>query len=209
MAISISLNLNILFLSHIGGGGLVAKFCPACNLMDCRLLCPWDSPGKNTGVGTREAQHQLHFKCSVGTCGQWPLQWLAPLLQKVILHRHWVRPQMKGVLKSETGGCKASNTRCYCLVSKLCPTLLQTCVLQPTRFFCQWDFPGKKNGTSCHFLLQGIFPTQGSNLCLLHWQVNSFPLSHQRSSCYILSYPKIPLFSINRTHLHGICGSQP
>ena len=21
----------------------------------------------------------------------------------------------------------------------------------------------------CHFLLQGIFPTQGSNLCLLHW----------------------------------------
>ena len=28
----------------------------------------------------------------------------------------------------------------------------------------------------CHFLLQGIFPTQGSNphlLCLLHWQVDS------------------------------------
>ena len=22
-----------------------------CNTMDCRLLCPWDSPGKNTGVG--------------------------------------------------------------------------------------------------------------------------------------------------------------
>ena len=30
----------------------------------------------------------------------------------------------------------------------------------------------------CHFLLQGIFPTQGSNLCLLHWQVDSLPLSH-------------------------------
>ena len=30
----------------------------------------------------------------------------------------------------------------------------------------------------CHFLLQRIFPTQGSNLCflcLLHWQVNSLP----------------------------------
>ena len=33
----------------------------------------------------------------------------------------------------------------------------------------------------CHFLLQGIFPTQGSNLSLLgllHWQVGSLPLSH-------------------------------
>ena len=25
----------------------------------------------------------------------------------------------------------------------------------------------------CHFLLQGSFPTQGSNPCLLHWQVDS------------------------------------
>ena len=25
-----------------------------------------------------------------------------------------------------------------------------------------WDFPNKNNGVSCHFLLQGIFPTQGS-----------------------------------------------
>ena len=31
----------------------------------------------------------------------------------------------------------------------------------------------------CHFLPQGIFPTQGSNLCLLcllHWQAGSLPL---------------------------------
>ena len=33
----------------------------------------------------------------------------------------------------------------------------------------------------CHFLLQGIFLTQGLNpylLCLLHWQVDSLPLCH-------------------------------
>ena len=30
----------------------------------------------------------------------------------------------------------------------------------------------------CHFLLQGIFLTQGLNLCLLHWQMNSLPLSY-------------------------------
>ena len=36
------------------------------------------------------------------------------------------------------------------------------------------DFPGKNTGVGCHFLLQGIFPTQGSNLRLLHWQASSF-----------------------------------
>jgi len=33
----------------------------------------------------------------------------------------------------------------------------------------------------CHFLFQGIFPTQGLNLrlpSLLHWQVDSLPLCH-------------------------------
>ena len=34
----------------------------------------------------------------------------------------------------------------------------------------------------CHFLLQGIFPTQGLNLHLLHWQVDSSPPSH-RGAC--------------------------
>ena len=33
---------------------------------------------------------------------------------------------------------------------------------------CPWDFPGKSTGVGCHFLLQGIFPTQGSNLGLPH-----------------------------------------
>ena len=37
----------------------------------------------------------------------------------------------------------------------------------PTRLLCPWDFPGKGTGVGCHFLLQGIFLTQGSNLCLL------------------------------------------
>ena len=29
------------------------------------------------------------------------------------------------------------------------------------------DSPGKNTGVGCHFLLQGIFPTQRSNLCLM------------------------------------------
>ena len=38
--------------------------------------------------------------------------------------------------------------------------------LWPTRLLCPWGFSGKDNGVGCHFLLQGIFPTQGLNLAL-------------------------------------------
>ena len=43
-----------------------------------------------------------------------------------------------------------------------------------------WDSPGKNTGVDCHALLQGIFPTQGSNqslLHLLHRQAGSLPLA--------------------------------
>ena len=46
----------------------------------------------------------------------------------------------------------------------------------PPRLLCPWGFPGKNTGMDCHFLLRGMFPTKGSNLCSLHWQANSLPL---------------------------------
>ena len=67
------------------------------------------------------------------------------------------------------------------LVVKSCPTLLQPNGLYLGRLLCPWDFPGKNTGVGCHFLLQGIFLTWALNPCLLHWQLNSLPLSHQRS----------------------------
>ena len=54
----------------------------------------------------------------------------------------------------------------------------------PTRLLGLWDFQDKSAGVDFHFLLQGIFLTQGLNpclLCLLHsWQI-LYPLSHQES----------------------------
>ena len=50
----------------------------------------------------------------------------------------------------------------------------------PARLLRPWDFSGKNTGVSCHALLQGMFPTQGLNLCLLyplHWQGGSLPLA--------------------------------
>ena len=41
------------------------------------------------------------------------------------------------------------------------------------KLLCPRGFSGNSTGAGCHFLLQGIFLTQGSNLHLLHWQVDS------------------------------------
>ena len=53
--------------------------------------------------------------------------------------------------------------------------------LQPTRFLSPWNFPGKSTGVGCHFLLQGIFPTQWSNPSLRHCRQTLYHLSHQES----------------------------
>ena len=42
-------------------------------------------------------------------------------------------------------------------------------------------FSGKNIGVGSHFLLQGIFLTQGSNPCLLNWQADSLSLSNQEA----------------------------
>ena len=39
-------------------------------------------------------------------------------------------------------------------------------------------FPREEHWSGLPFPSQVIFPTQGLNLCLLHWQVDSLPLSH-------------------------------
>ena len=70
---------------------------------------------------------------------------------------------------------------CCCLVAKLCLTLMQPHELWPARLLCPWGFPGKSTGVDCHFLLQGIFLTQGLNPCLMHCRAGSFPLSHAGS----------------------------
>ena len=53
--------------------------------------------------------------------------------------------------------------------------------LQPARLLCPWDFTGNNTGVGCHFLLQGMFPTQGSNPGPPHCRQMRYPLSHQGS----------------------------
>ena len=85
-------------------------------------------------------------------------------------------------------------------------------------FFRQEYWSGKKKNTGmgCHFLLQGIFLTQGWNLCLLHWQADPLPLSHQGSQvpygdhqklrCEI---PRVPQWSLIGLYPRCLSGDLP
>ena len=61
-------------------------------------------------------------------------------------------------------------------------TLVMSDSLQPhglwfTRLLCPQASPGENTRVGCHILLQGIFLTQGTNLCLLHWQARLYHLA--------------------------------
>ena len=65
-----------------------------------------------------------------------------------------------------------------------CPTLCDPMDCSPPGSSVHGDSPGKNTGVGCHALLQGIFPTQGSNRvpyisCIGRWIL--YHLSHQVS----------------------------
>ena len=69
--------------------------------------------------------------------------------------------------------------QCMCVKSfQSCLTLCDPTDCSPSLLW-PWDSPGKRIGVGCHFLLQGIFLTQGWNTCLfylLYWQTGSLSL---------------------------------
>ena len=71
------------------------------------------------------------------------------------------------------------DVRCACAHAQSYPTLWRLHGLDPSRTLCPWNFPGKNTGVGCYFLLQGIFPTQGSNPSLLHCMQTLYLLNHQ------------------------------
>ena len=73
-------------------------------------------------------------------------------------------------------------SHCYCcLVVKFCLALWNPMDCSPPGSSVCGIFLGKNTGVSCHFLFKGIFLIQGSSPRLLHWQADSWPLSHQGS----------------------------
>ena len=68
----------------------------------------------------------------------------------------------------------------------------------------------KNTEVGCCALLQGIFPTQGSNpcrSCLLHWQAGSLPLVLGSTYRYMNIYIQVHTYVryIYNTHIYNIC----
>ena len=80
---------------------------------------------------------------------------------------------------------------CVCLVTQSCPTLRIPIGYSPPGSLVHGNSPGKNTGVGCHALLQGIFPTQGSNPCLLPCRWILLCLSHQESPRILecIAYP--------------------
>ena len=66
-------------------------------------------------------------------------------------------------------------------VAQLCLTLCDPMNCSPLGSSAHGDSPGKKTGVGCHFLLWGIFPTQGLNPGLPNCRQMLYLLSHQGS----------------------------
>ena len=107
----------------------------------------------------------------------------------------------KNTLLDETCVCVCVSV-CVCIYTHIY-TYIYVCVcsvisnsLQPHGLYSPWNSPGQNNGVGGHSLLQGIFPTQGSNPGLPHFRQILYHLSHQGNP--ILRY---------RTHLliENIC----
>ena len=70
------------------------------------------------------------------------------------------------------------------LMAQLCPTLDRDPMDCGLPGFCLRDFPGSNSGVGCHFLLQGIFPTQ----------ISGKPGSANREGVFTLQKPREWIF---------------
>ena len=72
--------------------------------------------------------------------------------------------------------CNAGERKKESEIAQLC---LTRCNPMDTRLLRPWDFLGKSTGVGCHFLLQGLFLTQGANPGLPHCRQMLYCVSHQ------------------------------
>ena len=124
-----------------------------------RVLRPWDSPGKDTGVGG----HALLQGNACAGCNEvrgTPGQWFGPPRTDGLEVRESCPEGTKENREHGTRGVggleAAAGGRMLIAPSSLC-----SCGPQASVFH-------KDTGVGCHALLQGIFPTQGSNPGLWH-----------------------------------------
>ena len=70
-------------------------------------------------------------------------------------------------LAAVTSGALSTPSVCVCSIAQSCLSLSDSMDCSSLGSSSPWGFPGKNTRVGCHFLLQGVFPTQRSNPCLL------------------------------------------
>ena len=82
-------------------------------------------------------------------------------------------------------------------VTQSCLTLCN-----PTDIYSQWNSPGQNTGVGSRSLLQGIFPTQGSNPVLPHCREILYQLSYQGGqNCSKQYYLNLDYFHLQLSYL--------
>ena len=101
-------------------------------------------------------------------------------------------------INSTRGSSKRSLEAIYLLFC-VSPTLCNPKDCSPSGSSCPWNSPGKNTRVDCHFLLQRISLTQGSNLGLLHWETD-YKQSEPPALLYIINkfknFIKLELYTV-------------
>ena len=132
--------------------------------------------------------------CLTLQCALWDFRWARSLSEGSLTPQDSCRETRLCTLSHLWSACNLFLSISLSVLSHwVMSNSLQPHGLWTTRLLCPWDFPGENIRAGCHFLLLGIFWTQGWNLCLLyllcllHCQVDSVPLCHlgsPLSPCY-------------------------
>ena len=97
----------------------------------------------------------------------------------LLLAQEWYFETTFLACKAQCWGLNPWKAEVMCVHAQSCPTVCDPMDWSsPTRLLCPWNFSGKSTRMGCHFLLQGIFPTQGLNAGLLCRQADKLPLSY-------------------------------
>ena len=165
--------------SHQTQGSNLSSHCVSLrrNLTSLSLLVPNENDGypENSLQWVCDNSHKglrLPNRCSY--------HWLwdcAPSSELAYCHSasdstHW--PHSKLTVSLPSG-------KLVCVSCSVVSDSLQPQGLKSARLLCPWTCPGKNIGVGCHFLPQGIIPTQGLNPGLLHCRQILYHLSHQGS----------------------------
>ena len=128
---------------------------------------PWtEEPGALQSMGSRRVGHDWATSLSLFTFMHWRRKWQCTPVFLPGESQGW----------GSLVGCHLWGRTESDMTDATYQQQQQQTVAPPGSWTSTWNFPGKNARVGCHFLLQGIFLTQGSNLRLLHWQANVYSI---------------------------------